>query len=99
MGKIIFQISYEIVTDKRDEYLRLIDELKAHLVHSRKKNYSVFEVQGKKNSFVEEYICESQEEFDALEDDLDEKTEVLNARIQEMTVDGKARYATLKEVS
>lgn len=98
MAQVVLEIAYEIRPDQRNEYLQSIQELKAHLRNGRNKNYSVYENSVKKNSFVERYVCNSQEEFDALEDDLDEKTETLNNKIQSMILGGKSRYTTLIEL-
>lgn len=98
MPKVLLQISYDIDPEKRDQYLALMKELKAHFSEVRKKNYSVFEQKGKKNSFVEEFVCASLEEYDALDNDLDEKSEELVSRIENFLKEGKAKYTTLTEV-
>ena len=98
MPNVILQISYDIDPDKRDEYLALAREMKSHFRQVRKKNYTVYEQKGKRNSFVEEFTCTSMEEYDALEDDLDEKSEELVNRLESLLRDGKAKYTTLTEV-
>ncbi|HAL56198.1 MAG TPA: hypothetical protein DCP63_06935 [Bacteroidetes bacterium] len=98
MSKVILQISYDVAPEKRDEYLALMKEMRAQFTQVRKKNYNVYEVKGRKNAFLEEFICGSMEEFDALEDDLDEKSEELVNRL-EMMLDGRAKYTTLIEVA
>ena len=98
MPKVLLQISYDIDPEKRDQYLALMKELKAHFSVVRKKNYSVFEQKGKKNSFVEEFVCGSLEEYDALDNDLDEKSEDLVSRLESFLKEGKAKYTTLTEV-
>jgi hypothetical protein len=98
MAKTILQISYEIKPEKRDEYLLLVAELKHQFVDMQKKNYKIYEQKGKKNYFIEEFICESQEEYEALEDDVTESSEDLINRLETMLKDGKARYATLVEI-
>jgi hypothetical protein len=98
MAKVILQISYDIEPEKRDEYLALLKEMKSHFRQVRKKNYTVFERKGKKHSFVEEFICSSMEEYDALEDDLDEKSEELVNRLESFLKNGKAKYTTLLEL-
>lgn len=98
MPKVTLQISYEINPEKREEYLSLSKELKNHFVTERKKNYRIYEVKGKKNSFVEEFLCNSMEEYEALEDDMDENSEKLVNRLEALLRDGKAKYTTLVEV-
>lgn len=98
MPKVLLQISYDIDPEKRDGYLALIKEMQDHFRQSRKKNYAVYEQKGKKNSFVEQFTCGSLDEYDALEDDLDEKSEDMVNRLESFVKDGKARYTTLTEV-
>lgn len=96
MAKVLLQISYDIDPAKREQYLELVKELKSHFNLVRKKNYSVYEA--KKNSFVEQFTCASMAEYDALEDDLDEKSEELVNKLDGIVKEGKARYTTLTEV-
>jgi hypothetical protein len=98
MPKVILQISYEIQPDKRNEYLSLAKEMKNHFAAERKKSYGIFELKGKKNSFVEEFICGSVAEFEALEDDMTESSENLVNRLEGLLKDGKAKYTTLVEL-
>ncbi len=98
MSKVILQISYEIKPEKREEYLALAAELKHHFSGEQKKNYSIFEQKGKKNFFIEEFVCDSVEEYEALEDGMTESGEELVNRLETLLKDGKARYATLVEI-
>lgn len=98
MPKVTLQISYEINPEKREEYLSLSRELKTHFVVQRKKSYRIYEVKGKKNAFVEEFVCSSMEEYEALEDDMDENSETLVSRLEALLKGGKAKYTTLVEV-
>ena len=98
MSKVILQISYEIKPDKRDDYLALATELKNHFAGEQKKNYTIFEQKGKKNFFVEEFVCNSVEEYEALEDGMTESGEELVNRLETYLKEGKARYATLLEI-
>ena len=98
MPKVILHISYEVPTEAREAYLSLAKEMRTQFVDVRKKDYSVYEVKGRKNSFTEEFVCKSMEEFDALEDDLDEKSEELVNRLESLLKEGKAKYTTLIEI-
>ncbi len=98
MPKVILQISYEIKPENREEYLALATELKNHFSGEQKKNYTIFEQKGKKNFFVEEFICNSVEEYETLEDGTTESGEELVNRLETFLKDGKARYATLIEI-
>ncbi len=98
MPKVLLQISYDIDPEKREQYLALVKEMKNHFSLVRKKDYTVFEQKGKKNSFVEQFTSSSLEEFDALEDDLDEKSEELVNQLETLMKDGTAKYSTLSEI-
>jgi hypothetical protein len=98
MPKVILQISYEIKQEKREAYLALAAELKSHFAGEQKKNYTIFEQKGKRNFFVEEFVCNSIEEYEALEDGTTESGEELVNRLETLLKDGKARYATLVEI-
>jgi L-rhamnose mutarotase len=97
MPRVMFTISYGIKPERRDEYIGLTKEMKEHFTTVGQKNYSVFEVKGKKNQFTEVFITNSIEEFDALEDNQDEKTEALVSRLEEFVDDEGMKYSTLIE--
>jgi hypothetical protein len=97
MPKVLLQISYDIDPEKREQYLTLVKEMKNHFRVVRKKEYAVFEQKGKKNSFVEQFTSNSLQEFDALEDDLDEKSEELVNQLESLKKDGSSKYTTLTE--
>ena len=92
------QISYEIKPEKREEYLELVSLLKHQFVEEQKKNYTIYEQKGKKNFFVEEFLCNSLEEYEKLEDETTESSEELVNRLETYLKDGKAKYATLIEI-
>lgn len=97
MARVIFTISYEINPEKREEYLALSKKMKEHLAGTKGKNYAIYEQKGKKNSFSEVFICNSQTEFDELEDQ-DELTEDLVNRLEPFLANGKSKYTTLIEL-
>lgn len=99
MPKVILQISYEIKLEKREEYLELVSQLKHQFVDEQKKNYTIYEQKGKKNFFIEQFLCNSLEEYEKLEDETTESAEELVNRLETYLKDGKARYATLIEIS
>jgi hypothetical protein len=98
MANVILEISYEVTAEKRQEYLALVREMKDHFRRVRNKNYGVFEVKGKQNLFVEQFVCSSMEEYEGLEDDLDEKSEELVRRLNALVKEGSTRYSTLVAV-
>jgi L-rhamnose mutarotase len=93
----MFTISYGIKPETREQYLSLVGEMKQHLTALGKHNYSVFEAKGKKNVFTEVFITNSLEEFDGLEDNLDEKTQELISTLEGFVDDGGMKYNTIVE--
>ena len=98
MPKVMFTISYGVKPEVREQYLTLIKEMKDHLVGVGGKNYSVYEMKGKKNQFSEVFQTGSLEEFDALEDNQDEKTQELVRKLEAFVDDGGMKYSTLVEL-
>ena len=99
MAKIIFQINYELIPEKREEYLETIKKLQEHLNGNSGKSYMVLEDKNRKNHFSEIYICESLEEYENLENETDEITfELTNKIFNSFILDNKASYTTLYQV-
>jgi hypothetical protein len=98
MPNVILQISYEIRPEKREEYLDIASKLKQHFASDQNLNYKIYEQKGKKNYFVEEFVCSSLEEYESLEDKTTEKGEDLVNCLETLLKDGKAKYATLIEI-
>jgi L-rhamnose mutarotase len=98
MSRVMFTISYSITPERRENYLQLIRDLKDHFTTIGRKNYSVFEAKGKKNHFTEVFLTESLEEFDALEDNHDEKTQELIQKLEALVDTGGMKYSTMVEV-
>ncbi|MCX7983306.1 MAG: MFS transporter [Bacteroidetes bacterium] len=98
MAKVILQISYEIQDDKRQEYLALTQALKHHFIVEQQKNYSIYEQRGKHNNFVEQFVCNSEEEYETLEDNMtDSSTELIN-KLENLVKQGTTKYTTLIEI-
>ena len=96
MGKVIFQISYEIREDKRTEFLSLAAKLRSEF-QSLGVNYGIYNVQGRELAFNEIFICESQEEFDQLEDRSNDTVQILVDKLARC-MNGKMQYTTLNEL-
>lgn len=71
--------------------------MKEHFTNVRKKNYSVFEGKVKKNQFTEMFITNSMDDYEALDDNVDEKSEALIQRLEEFVDDEGMKYNTLVE--
>lgn len=97
MPRVMFMISYSIRPDTRDQYLRIAGELKNLYASQGKAKYSLYEAKGKKGHFTEVFQSESLEDFDALEDNHDERTESLVQQLQEFVDKGGMKYSTLIE--
>jgi hypothetical protein len=93
----MFMISYSIRPETREQYLKIAGELKSLYGAQGKAKYSLFEAKGKKGHFTEVFQTESLEEFDALEDAHDERTESLVQQLQEFVDKGGMKYSTLVE--
>lgn len=97
MAKVLFIISYDIKSDKRDEYLQLMVKMKQHFQNLQGKDYNVYEQKGKKNFFSEVFTCKSLQEYDELEDNQDEVTQGFIEQLESI-VKGKMGYQTLVEL-
>lgn len=99
MPKIIFEINYDIKPDKREDYLELIQSLKNKITSSSNKNFSVYENKKGSNNFSEIYLCESEEEYESIDDNQDESTVEITERLfTEFIKDGKCTYYTKYEL-
>jgi len=99
MSKVLFNIQYEIKPDKRDDFLRVIKELKNLLKAEGLESYTVYEVKGKPNHFEELYTFSSIETYEAFDDLNDERVNILIDKINGFASDKSTRYATLVQIS
>ena len=74
MSKIIFEINYNVLPEKSEEYLISIEELKTRIRENTSSEYFVLENRKLLNNFSELYIFDSEEDFDNMEDNQDEAT-------------------------
>ncbi|MBT8380402.1 MAG: hypothetical protein KJN64_14380 [Ignavibacteria bacterium] len=98
MSKVIFSVQYEILEDKKDEYLRTINELKNLLKAEGLESYIVYEVKGKSNQFQEQYLFSSEEAFENFDDNEDERLNILINKISELAIEHSTKYTTLREL-
>jgi len=98
MSKVLFTINYELQSDKKEEYIRTVKELKNLIKAEGLESYKVFEVKGKSNRFEEQYVFISDEAFENFEDDTDERMNILITKINGMTVEHTTKYMTLTEM-
>jgi len=99
MSKVIFTIQYELENGKQEEYLSVINELKNLLKAEGLEDYSVFEVKGKLNTFLEQYTFSSEEAFEAFDDNNDERVNILINKLSDLTIEHSTKYKTLYQIT
>jgi L-rhamnose mutarotase len=99
MAKVIFSIQYEINSNKKEEYLGVVKELKNLLKADGLENYSVYEVKGKSNNYQEIYTFSSAEAFDQFDDNQNERLNILINKLNDLTTGNSTKYSTLYEIS
>jgi len=99
MSKVKFTIQYELIKDKQEEYLRIINELKNLLKAEGLEDYTVYSVKGKPGHFQEQYTFTSEEAFEAFDDENDERLNILINQLSELTIDRSTKYLTLSEIN
>lgn len=97
MPRVILTIAYTIKPEKRDEYLQLAKEMKEYFVNTKKKDYGVYEGKVKKNQFTEIFISQTMEDYEALDDNADDKAEALVNRLEEFIDGDGMKYNTIVE--
>jgi hypothetical protein len=98
MPKIIFEINYNIIPEKREGYLETIGDLKSRIRESGI-DYSVFESKKIPGNFSEIYTCKDEEEYESLEDNQSEETVQLTQKLfDEYIQNNKVTYTTKYEV-
>lgn len=98
MGRVIFSIKYDIIPQKRTEYLDVIRELKSLIKSDGLESYSVFEQKSKENSFEEIYVYESKDAWENVDDSDNERVDLLMSKLSDIVKDKTTQYSTLFEV-
>lgn len=98
MSKVLFSISYDIIPDKRTEYLDVVRELKSIVKSDGLESYSVYEQKSKKNSFKELYIYESEEAWEEADESQNERVDLLMTKLSDLIKEKSTQYSTLFEV-
>jgi len=98
MSKVIFTIQYELKENKKEEFLSVVNELKNLLNVNGLEDYSVFRVKGKQDQYQEQYTFESEEAFDAFDDNNDERINILINKLNDLTMKHSTRYLTLNKI-
>ena len=98
MSKVIFTIQYELKENNKEEFLSVVNELKNLLNADGLEDYSVFRVKGKQNQYQEQYTFESEEAFDAFDDNDDERINLLINKLNDLTMEHSTRSLTLNKI-
>jgi len=99
MSKILFEINYSIYPGKREEYLKIVQELKSLIRENFIKDYYVYENANHPNNFFELFVCNSEEEYENFEDNQsDTIKELITKLFTEFAIQNKISYSTKKEI-
>ncbi len=98
MSKVIFSIRYNIIPERRVEYLDVVRELKNIVKAEGLESYSVYEQKNKANNFEEIYIFKNKESYENFEDSTDERIDILMTKLSDMIREQTTQYTTLFEV-
>lgn len=98
MSKVLFSIQYELDSERRDEFFKVIKELKNLIKAEGLLSYEIYEVKGKPNNFQEQYTFSSLETYESFDDNNDERINILINKINDMSVDGSTKYTTLIQI-
>lgn len=99
MSKVIFSIRYNIIPERRAEYLDVVRELKNIVKADGLESYSVYEQKNKANNFEEIYIFKNKESYENFEDSTDERIDILMTKLSDMIKEQTTQYTTLFEVN
>ncbi len=97
MSNVVFQINYRINPEFREEYLKVVSELKAQISAAGLLSYDVFESK-KENEFCEMFLFESQEAYDNY-DDSDEMIALLMDKLASIIIEGSMEYFTYRKIT
>ncbi len=98
MGRVIFSISYDIIPEKRTEYLDIVRELKNIIKSDGLESYSVYEQKSKSNGFQEIYIYKSQQAWEDSDEVENERVDILMTKLSDLIKEKSTQYSTLFEV-
>ena len=98
MSKVIFSIRYNIIPEKREDYLGVVRELKSLVKAEGLESYSVYEQKNKTNWFEEVYIFTDQQAYENFDDNEDERIDILMTKLSDMIKEQTTQYSTLYEV-
>lgn len=98
MAKVIFNVSYEIESGKRDEFLESIKEYKSLINAEGLQSYSVYEEKGKPNHFQELFLFASEDSYENFDDAENDRMNILINKLEGLKVSKSTKLRTLLEV-
>jgi hypothetical protein len=98
MPKVIFTVQYDVIPEKREDYVSSIQELKSLIKPEGLVSYEIYGIKGKANSFQEIFVFGSEESYENFDDAENERVNVLISKIETLKVHNTTRYSTLLEV-
>ncbi|MFC1513434.1 hypothetical protein ACFL5P_00320 [candidate division KSB1 bacterium] len=64
MGRFIFSVSYEIIPEKRDEYLELMKKITSEINKQSNQEYTLFEDAERQNFMTEVFFLKNEKDID-----------------------------------
>jgi len=99
MPKVVFEVRYKVKNNKKEEYFLLIGKLKELISNHFNNLYFVLKDSKDENLFYELFIFDSEEQFDAFEDNQPEEiAEIMNRLYDEFIEKGSIVYSTRNEL-
>lgn len=99
MGKVIFSVSYEIIPEKRDNYLVLMKKIKEQIKSSENQDYTLYEDAERPNLMTEVYFLQNKGDSADKKKIQDEQTESLLGQIEQFVVNQEqVAIRTFKEI-
>lgn len=98
MARVIFSIQYEVFPEKREEYLKVVRELKNIVKAEGLEEYSIFEYDKKKNHFEEKYFFTDEKAYEDFDDIQDERVDILTGKLSDMIKEHSTQYSVVKEI-
>ncbi|MCB0745013.1 MAG: hypothetical protein H6613_01510 [Ignavibacteriales bacterium] len=98
MGRVIFSVNYDIIPEKRVEYLDIVRELKNIVKSDGLESYSVYEQKSKENSFQEIYVYKTEQAWEDSDEIENERVDILMTKLSDLIKDKSTHYSTLFEV-